>query len=293
MAAELERIKDQIRKLMAVANDGAASDGEITNYMNAAAKLIDKHHLKAEDFEKKDEAPDADESKMELHLGKTGSPKFHRWNTILANAVEQLFGCVKHYLDGDSEPMRIDGVVQFYTGKYAGQRKEIKRFAFYGPAQEAAEAAELYTMWDRAIATMAVMRWGGAYRGSGEKYAEGFAAALLVKAMQINKARQLVEAKPLALLTHEVAAGKDTALAIAESKTTSITLSERYEKLQERAAEWLENDQGIKLGKGAARQGAQSGDNTAFREGHEHGSKAEFTRTGRAGQQKQLPGPKQ
>lgn len=44
---DIEAVKSRVRKLMALANDGQASDGEISNAMRMAAALIDQHRLDA------------------------------------------------------------------------------------------------------------------------------------------------------------------------------------------------------------------------------------------------------
>lgn len=269
--SDQQKIIDRIKKLMAYANDGAASAGEIENALGHAAKLIDAHHLHDVNFSVEEKSR---EEKMGRAWGKTQSSKFHRWETTLAAAVEELFGCIKHYLDGKQEPLIIDGAAQFYTGKFAGQRKMVSRIVFYGPDYEAQEAAELFTEWTKCIATMGIMRWGGAYRGDGEAYCQGFVNALYEKASQLNTNRRLTAAKPLNMLPNQA--------------STAITLSERYTALQEKATEYLEKDLKIKLGSGSSRSGTRTGSSEAYGEGRAHGKAADFGRT-RKSNAKQLP----
>lgn len=270
--SDIEQIKNRIKKLMAYANDGAASDGEIENALAHATRLIDAHHLDKTEFTEEDTKR---EEKMGRAYGKTASPKFHAWETTLAYAVCELFGCVKYYMDSKPIPLRVNGMVQYYTGKYKNQMKMIRQMCFYGPDVEAQEAASLYTEWAQSVATMGVIRWGGAFRGDGEAYCEGFVHSLYTKASELNTARRLTAAKPLA--------------ALPGVPSTAITLTQRYDALIERAKTWLEEDVGIKLGKGTSRSGSRSGSSDAYHEGKKHGSAADFGRKS-GGPRKQLPG---
>lgn len=270
MSTDMDSIKARIKKLMAYANDGAASDGEIENALAHAARLIDAHHLDSAEFAA---AEKRDEHEMGRSWGKTESPKFHRWEITLSSAIEQLFGCVKVYLDGAKEPYRVNGIAQFYTGKYAGQRKMCSKVCFYGPVIEAQEAAELYQEWCASVAAMGVIRWGGAYKSHGAAYCEGFTSALYEKAAALNHARQLTQAKPLAQLPGVT--------------TTAITLADRYTALQERASDWLKDTVKLKLGTGSGHSGTGHGGSDARREGRAHGNAAAF---GRKAKHKALPG---
>lgn len=267
---DIEAIKERIKKLMRVANDGVATDTEIETALGAAARLIDANHLDKADFTAEEKAR---EDKMGQAMGKTASPKFHRWETHLASAVEELFGCVKCYLDSTPVPLRVNGIVQFYTGKYKHQMKTVRQICFYGPDIEAQEAAALYTEWAQSVATMGLIRWGGAFRGDGEAYCQGFVDSLYRKAAELNVARRLTQAKPLNVLPGV--------------QSTAITLTERYGALIERAQTWMKEEQGVKIRAGQGRTGAASGSLSAYHEGRQHGDAVEF---GRKASRKQLPG---
>lgn len=288
--ADIDNIKDRIRKLMAMAHGtgdtGGATDAEIESALKHAARLIDAHHLEAAEFEPK---RSEDEDKMGMAGGKTESPKFHAWETNLARAIDHLFGCTKHYVQNQAVPYLVDGVAQFYTGKYAGQRKMCKVVVFYGPLIEAQEAAELYSEWCKLIAALGVMRWGGAYKSHGAKYCEGFAQALCNKAYKINTERALVAAKPLKMLPGETEVESKVMVEGVGDDHTAITLKGRYEALQERATIWLEEEAGVTLNAGHSRAGSKKGTNAAFREGLAHGEGAEF---GRRTKRRQIEGPK-
>jgi hypothetical protein len=280
--SDIEAIKGRVRKLMTLANEGSASDGEIENAMRMAAALIDKHRLDVTELNRDEQ--DVAEQTMGMSRGKTESSKFHRWETVLAHAVAELFGCVKYYLSTEPVPLRVNGIVQYYTGRYAGQMKKCREVVFYGPTLEAQEAAELFSEWAHLIATMGVIRWGGAYRGDGEAYCQGFADRLCVIAMETNKSRaQLTIAAPKLLPQEQVKGSKALALIGGRNQ---IALRERYDVLKLRAAEWLKKDQGVKLSSGSKRQGTNVGSAQAYEEGAEHASEAGF---GRKSPKKRLP----
>lgn len=270
--SDMEAIKNRVRKLMALANDGQASDGEIENAMRMAGDLIDKHHLDLEELT--EEQRKRGEQDMGTGEGLTESSKFHQWETTLAWAICDLFGSVQFYMSGEKVPLRKNGIVQTYSGKYAGQVKMRRKIVFYGPVEEASEAGELYTEWCQLIATMGVVRWGGAYRGDGEAYCQGFAGKLREIAREMNQKRLGVAAvAPIALLGEGVPSGE-------------ITLFKRNEIIRKRGSEWLEKDQGIKLGKGQALGGSGSAGGTAYREGREHATQAGFGRSGGRGRKR-------
>lgn len=272
---DLDAIKDRVRKLMAIATEGnGATDAEIETYMKHASKLIDAYHLEPADYSPEE---DKREKKMGSAVGLTQSPKIHAWETTLSQAVEELFGCVKVYMSREPIPYRPNGIAQFYSGKYAGQMKMCRQFVYYGPELEEKEAASLYQEWVASIATMGTMRWGGAYRGDGAMYCQGFAYKLYQRACAINNERSKVVAKALHSAT-------DTS--VAESGT-AIMLSDRYKMLRERAEIWMEIDQGVTLTKTQGHTGSRKGNHKAYEEGLSHGGSAEFSRKQ---QRKQLPG---
>jgi hypothetical protein len=271
--SETENIKSRVRKLMALANDGQASDGEIENAMRAAAKLADRYHLDLDSLTT-DQVEDA-EQRMAQSNGLTRSSKFHQWETTLAWAIVELFGSIKHYLPNKKVPFRVNGVAQTHGGRYEGKMKMRRQVTFYGPVHEVEEAAELFTEWCELIQTMGVVRWGGAFRGEGEAYCQGFADKLKEIASAENQKRKLTPARAPLSLSGETSTSKE------------ITLQERHLVLRQRAEHWLEHEQGVKLGKGPGRQGSSAAGGEAYLEGVRHASGAGF---GRTVQRKRLPG---
>ena len=258
--SDLNKIKETVRKLMAVAGDGVASEAEIDTAMRLAAKLMDAHHLDQSDIGTE---ADKDDLTMGRTFTTTYGTKFLAWEATLYNAIIDLFGCLQGYLDGDVAPVRVNGMVQMERG----QIRQGRKLYFYGPAVESAEAAELYKEWCWAIATMGIARYNACVRGDGAMYCLGFAKALRDKARQINGERKLTAARPLPQLQG--------------STCTALTLTGRYELLKVEGKKWLAAECGVKLpgGDGRSRSVSYSGDRNAMSEGYSHGQKTAFGRT--------------
>lgn len=260
---DIEAIKARVRKLMAYANDGAASDGEIENAMRHAAALLDKHHLSESDIP-------SEEDERDLTMGRAAatsqSSKFSTWEGVLSSAIKNLFGCVGCYIDHETAPIRVNGIAVMDGGKV----RKGRRVYYYGPETEAKEAASLFEEWSRSIATMGVARWGGCFRGDGAMYCYGFATALYNKSLAINNDRKQIAAKPL-----PGTGGK------------AIVLADRYTALQKQGKQWLADEMKIKLSKRGGGGGYGAGSNEAFGEGKSHGEAAQF---GRNTSRRQLPG---
>eukprot|EP00697_Spironema_sp_BW2_P005076 gnl/Spiro4/16852_TR9073_c0_g1_i1.p2 gnl/Spiro4/16852_TR9073_c0_g1~~gnl/Spiro4/16852_TR9073_c0_g1_i1.p2 ORF type:complete len:264 (-),score=24.00 gnl/Spiro4/16852_TR9073_c0_g1_i1:2671-3462(-) len=260
-----QTIKDRVRKLMAVAGDGVATDGEIENAMRLATKLIDEHHLQPEDYSQPQQP---DDLTMGRSFGTSQSERMSTWERTLASAIAKMFGCIKCYVDHQTQPIRVNGVAQTdATGVRMG-----RKICFYGPLVESAEAADLFSEWSRSIASMGVIRWGGCFRGDGAMYCQGFAQAILDKARKIDTARQLVQAKPIPQFSGD--------------GSTAITLAGRYGLLRDAAEKYLRDECKVKLSTTRS-SGYRSGDRGAYSEGHAHGSQADF---GRASKRKMITG---
>lgn len=150
--SDIETIKNRVRKLMAVAGDGVATDAEIDTAMRLAAKLLDAHHLDMADV---GTVQDDQDLTMGRVAATTTASWLSTWESTLAWAIAELFGCVKHYLSAQETcPIRVNGVAQVDR---KGQVKLGRRIYFYGPALEAKEAAELFEEWARSIASMGVI----------------------------------------------------------------------------------------------------------------------------------------
>lgn len=256
--ADLEQIKARVKKLMAVANDGIATDGEINNAMNLAMKLIDQHQIDVAELKEKEHQPDNIEyGRVSMNYTTTRAVT---WESNLAQAICKLFGSVSMYTDPNKQIFRINGVAQTDNN---GEPIYTPMIQFFGPILEINEAKELYVDWLVSIGTMGVTRWGGCYRGPGAQYCDGFTRAIYNKVAQLNQSRQLISAKAPPQLSNN---------------TTAITLTKRYEIIKEGAVDWLGKTHNVHLKKRQGSSGYKRDNSGAYSEGYSHGSKSNFSR---------------
>lgn len=103
-----ERIINRVRKLMALAADPAASDGERDNALRMAYATVAKHNLDMQSIQ--GQAPKApEEARGERRVEVYGRP----WALQLANAVARLFFCKLYYM----RSFKKDHVWLHYVGK--------------------------------------------------------------------------------------------------------------------------------------------------------------------------------
>jgi len=254
--ADIETIKNRIKKLMAVAGDGIATDGEISNAMSLAMSLIDKHNLDKDEFEKK-------EGKEEdITYGRTyvnySSKRVNQWETKLAQSICKLYGTVKCWIDAKKSPFRYKGVLMLEDD---GTPVYTPTLHFYGPITDCEECKDLFYEWAISIGTMAQLRWGGCYRGLGAQYCDGFTNAIYAKLMELDTNRQLVQA---------------TTPKQFGNPNTAITLFNRYKLIKKGATEWLRDTQHINLCARPAAKNNRDYNSEAYNEGYNHGKTTNF-----------------
>jgi hypothetical protein len=270
---DIETIKNRVRKLMAVAGDGVASANEIESAMRLAAKLLDAHHLTPEDVRWGEQAARPREMKQGTAWATSQATRFSFWENKVAKAVAALFGSVDYYRTHDVEPIRENGVAQL-DGR--GEVRRGIRVCFYGPTTDTIEAADLFTEWTRAIATMGVARWGGAFKGDGARYCDGFAAAIGEQAEKISGERRTVAAPPaVALLAGPTGQRRE----LAARTGTAVTLYDHYRDLRDAGRAWVQKTNGVKL-RTTTRSGysKRKANPDARAEGYAHGKAAGFGR---------------
>jgi hypothetical protein len=144
-------------------------------------------------------------------------------------------------------------------GTDAGDPKYGASFVYYGVAEDAKMAAEIYDDLRLLIASMAVAKWGTIFKGDGAAYAEGFVMGLIHKHGQSE-----IEAKKIA------------------TDSTSMVLIARRDDLiaykQDKSKDWLKKEKGIKLGKGS-QWGGSSGSRQAHNEGFQDGQNTDVSNT--------------
>lgn len=253
-----EKIKDRIRKLLNLAGNEGAMQGEIDNALRFAAQLKLKHNIADSELKKPDEKPKTarerardDYAYCKMHSTSYRSDSAMMWEHRLAHAVCNLIGTVTYYYQTQTITMRKgkDGtIVTDKDGKpYIGVE-----FTFFGPEEDATDAVEIFNEWQFLIAAMAKMKFRIVVRGMGRSYCEGFTFAL---GQKVTEAKE--EAKRL------MAASTSRALVVQGLDLEQAKKDEgqrRYGKPKE------------------TRRKARSVDLDAFRHGRQDGEKADFTR---------------
>lgn len=102
-----EKILSRVRKMMAIANDAAATEGERDNALRMAYKLLAKHNLTMVDVEIH---ADAQDDKREIYETVTRS---QLWARHVCNIVAGLFFC--QYFSG--RKINADKCVHHFVGK--------------------------------------------------------------------------------------------------------------------------------------------------------------------------------
>lgn len=208
-------IVDRIKKLLGLAADNAAHDGEIENAMEAANRLIRDYQVEQTELDAA--SPERDET-----YGKVFAPfttvNSTPWMGQLAQAVAMSVGSVQCY--------RCSGSVT--SGTFG--RPEVRAgVQFYGPEADVMLAKAIFDEWLQTIATIAYGRYGGIARGDGRNYCLGFASAL----MQI--ARTLYRPSP-------------------ELGTAIVPVAQALEVKRAKGSEWLRST-GVRLRTGGTYTG--------------------------------------
>lgn len=253
MTANIEAIKDRIRKLLKTAKDDAATEGEIDNAIRFARSLLDKHHLSEEELA--DEPANhyarvdaADKSRFFA----TVSSRFYSWESALARFISNLTGAPSYCESNTRTARSADGRAKLNE---SDEPYEGKSFAFYGVAEDARMAVDLfYEIW-WTVRSMARLKFGQCYRGDGGMYAEGFVDGLSDKL--------------------EEQQGQEKKEAISSNNTRGLILIERRNDLiqykEQSARTWLKGI-GVNLYAGSRRSGA-NGSFGAYGEGRTDGQR--------------------
>jgi hypothetical protein len=237
----IEQVKDKIRKLMNVAKNDAASEGEIENAIRAAQALLMKHQLS------EDEIGEAGRRhKMQQDKAFTRGRHVSTWECGLASFVRDFVGAVSVYKESN---------IPYKIFCEEGRSIQLKgAFTFYGPEEDVALAIELFSDLQLLIATMARRKYQGLFKGKGRMYAEGFTGGLN---SQLQRSRaQLKRDK------------SSTALVVQSEKRNQV--------IRREATEWLNREQGVSLTTSSRRGNYNSA--TIYQDGFQDGKNTEVSK---------------
>jgi hypothetical protein len=254
MSAETNQIRNRIRLLLNLAENDAATEGEIENAIRFARRLMDAHHLSEDECKNDPHAQAADEERGAM--GKTEAlsvgESLCSWERRLSAFVKQLVGGVDCYITS-SQLRRTDaGAIRYDEN---GRMMIKGSVVFYGLDEEARLATEIHDDLAATIAAMARLKFGGALRGAGRSYGDGFVDGLHSK---LRDAKQQDESTS------------------SESRALVVRSAEVAKRKRENANNWLKNECGISL-VSAGRSRAYSSNEGAYSSGHRDGRQTSVT----------------
>jgi len=249
----LDKVKDRIRKLLAIANDDSSADGEISAAMKLAEEALEKYHLDRADVESH---ATTEKPHTETHIVENCT--FHgkrmtAWESRLWVAVKKLVGSVGAY--------SAKKIVPNGTFKVPEKREVL---CWYGPAEDVAIATSLFAEWRHVIATLAIAKFRGFARNNGARYALGFAESLVDKAGEADQNRRKLITNATTAIVH----------------CTFGNLGQVLDRKREAATEWLRKEQGVRPTRGSIRRCSITSNNyDAYEAGRTDGRNANFSVT--------------
>lgn len=287
---ESARVRERIKKLLNLAEDAGAMEGEIRNAMAFARRLALEHNVDL-DTVRADEEPKgiheiaaAVEATAYDSLSKqTEGTNLTRWESTLAWAITELVGTVKWYIDRNLV-VRRDRNGLTSISSMTGRPKQARQIVFYGPADDVRDVVALLDEWSLTIMTLARMKFGGAILGDGRNYAEGFADALYSQVMAMKRA-EAEKVKALApggsLDVARLASGsQDERALVLRDRPEAVNFANANALMlakKEKAIDWLKRVKGITLSKASGGGYGGSYNPEARREGFSDGSKTSLT----------------
>lgn len=243
MSLNVEQVKKTIRDLLNLAENDAATEGEINNAITFARRLMDAHHLEADDCV---ERPTEDSFDRQAVFGNSGNLVI--WETNLTHFVEELVGSVNRYFTGKIE---VTGIDRIRLGK-PGLKNGIY---FYGPAEDVQLATDIFHDLYATIMASSHLKYRSAARGEGREYATGFVKGLLFKLREAKQKDKDTDVASRALIVR-----------------SDLIVTEKKEK----GKNWLMTDQKVKL-RNATRQYSSIYKGNAYDEGVSDGKKVNPT----------------
>ena len=240
--------------MLAIASNDASSDGEIDNAIRFARNLMDQHRLSESDLavEPADQKKSIDDAPKDRAFVTIGG-KICSWEAQLGHAVSAIVGC-PFYTNSDKTRLARSrqGFIRFDA---EGKPLQGKSIVFYGIAEDAWLAAELYEELRATILTLARLKWGGCYKGDGGRYCEGFVDGINSKIDRQEQQERIA------------ATNGDSSLILIERRNDLVLHAKKV------SHNWL-STQGVRLGKDSARLGAR-GSSEAYGSGVADGKRSQ------------------
>lgn len=243
-------VKSLLKKLFAVAENDASTDGEIDNALRAAKVLMAKHQIERDDvFE--DEAGNVQTSMVTYGQAHryTMFTAITGWENLLAHFIVEFIPGIGWY--------RHRGQVRRNQAGMVVGRKTTK-VIFYGPDTDVQFAVEIWDEVNLVIQSAARLRFGNALaRGEAAAYSEGFASALY----ESNKREE-----------QRLLGGAKGGPSATTSDSKTLMVVNRALAIQKGGKEWLRETQGVKLRTGSRVSSAAHHSHNAYNQGKADGA---------------------
>lgn len=191
-----EKIINRVKKMMALANDSAASDGERENALRMSYALMAKHNLDMTDVQGKPTGPQ--ESRVQVSSEFYARP----WSLTICMAVAKMFFC-KYYFSSRGKNMAL----HTFTGKEsnAAAAEEVARILVASIRRESGSRMRLLnenTTWRRSFATGAAFKIQERVREMTESTAkiEGMSTGTALVLVDLRKAEAVANDQHLVSL---------------------------------------------------------------------------------------------
>lgn len=263
---ETNRVVARIRKMLDI-KEGTATPGEIENAMALASKLMQDHQLLEADIQASENPPP--DQPMGTADAASGGTNWATWESELVRAVSDLVGTVQYYLAHG---------VKTVEGAFNTERVG-KGYRFYGPEEDCSIAAELFADLRHTIATLAIGKFGGVYKGDGAMYAMGFAQALKARAAKANQERDATvtnSTRTMAMRGVAALAGASKGALVHTPQAAAGSLGMVVAQKRDLASKWLADVRGVKLSRTNGGGGYSAGSASALSQGQTDGARTAF-----------------
>lgn len=177
---DLQKTKDRISKLLAVASNDASTPGEKANAMQMASALMRRYNLERDDIDDHNR-PSANFVTIRLP---TLWARMTPWESTLASFVA-------------SYVVKSAFVVVSSVGGTGRNRGNVGQaiLCFTGSGDDAEIAAETYKQLRTALVSQGEKKYGTTVRGHGRSYAVGFVSGLFVAAREAEALEKVAAAE--------------------------------------------------------------------------------------------------
>lgn len=198
MTLNTEQIKKTVRDLLNLAENDAATEGEIANAIKFARRYMDVHHLSEEECRKAGER--VEKFTNNTVYGEVGN--LAQWEKNIGLFLLELIGSIGWWRT-NRQKVTVNGIAVLDKNDRPVEKVGL---VFYGPEEDVNLAVSMFEDLHATIATMARLKWGGTQRGEGRSYAEGFSKGLMLKLQEAEKADKTdVQTTALIVRSKEVA----------------------------------------------------------------------------------------